>query len=529
MRKIFQFPGERFSLWWFSLIAEKSPSKTDAYEKLVSVLVGSKSVQDRYSCRESLLRCGPLAFLMGLCAFFRFLFRVCLVKVFLREFKKRVTSLKHKSTVVVSYFPFFDKIKAEAGIFEDRYISAYHRLLAQMRPDSYAHVCIQVNINETGLRRSLSQLKRFSGPEPLFFLEEFFKISHLWKILFYYLYFSAVSAVNGSRIKKLFLYSYEGRHFDVWKIFKGDFHNSFSGPVLMLSLWYIFLFRAMTDNVKQGTRVITTAEMYNWEKALYLNAKRKDLITIAYQHTHVPELLLNYFHDPQEIGGDDFLRHCPLPDYIATVGRLTADLFQKYGWPEDRIFIWGAQRFEQIRALRNISHVTKERYFVCAFSLIPSEAAHLLRLFAQAFPEYPGYRIMLKSHPVLDCAAIARSLHIDLDERTFEYTDRPLEELTGKSQGMIVTESSSCFYSLASGRPVIVPVFEGKLDLNPLSYVTDIPTYVYDAKGLRDLCDSITNGRTAEIIPEKFNAVLDQYLYFPSDNTEYVEKIERLN
>ena len=70
--------------------------------------------------------------------------------------------------------------------------------------------------------------------------------------------------------------------------------------------------------------------MQGWERAFYIFAQKNDLITIGYQHTIVPELILNYFNHPEEIGKgqDGYIEKCPLPDYLATVGNISAELLR---------------------------------------------------------------------------------------------------------------------------------------------------------------------------------------------------------
>ena len=52
LKRIFKFPKEDFSLWWFSLIAEKPPLKTDSYEKLISFLLSQSTRQQRKTLKE---------------------------------------------------------------------------------------------------------------------------------------------------------------------------------------------------------------------------------------------------------------------------------------------------------------------------------------------------------------------------------------------------------------------------------------------------------------------------------------------
>lgn len=58
--------------------------------------------------------------------------------------------------------------------------------------------------------------------------------------------------------------------------------------------------------------------------------KKNELLTIGYQHTTASELLLDYFNASEEMGWDgDVTSHCSLPDYLATVGKVTAEFFNR--------------------------------------------------------------------------------------------------------------------------------------------------------------------------------------------------------
>jgi len=90
-----------------------------------------------------------------------------------------------------------------------------------------------------------------------------------------------------------------------------------------------------------------------------------------------------------------------------------------------------------------------------------------------------------------------------------------------------VTESSSSFYALGYGSPVIVPRFEDKIDCNPLSYVSDIPIYVSSDDGLRNVCEQITK-LAGYPLDSKVERFLSDYFYFPADTSEYLDKIDSL-
>jgi len=522
---IFRFPNQDLSFWWFSLIAEKSPAKTNAYQDLISLLSGNMSA-GKPGLRTRISGCWPAVFLKGWLAYFIFVLRFFYIKLSFSGFGKRASGLKNRKYVLVSSFPFFDKAKARSGIFENAYFSSLNRIMDKNHPEDYAQICLQFDYGENNLFRDVHQARTFLKKSHLFFLEEFIRFGDLLWIAYYYLYFAAVGLINIKKVKTKFIYTYQENNINVWDIYKRDYNLSFNGIVSITSLEFIVMFRRLVSYLNKETKVIAAAEMHEWEKALYYACKKTGIISIAYQHAHLPELLLNYFNHSEELGEDGFIQYCPLPDYLATVGTASEQLLLNCGWSRDRVFVWGAQRFEQLRLLRQTKKSDfKNNYFICAFSVLSSEVEQFLKLLAKAFPDYPGYKILLKSHALLDIRSIVNTFDLTLNKETFEFTTKNMEELITESQGMIVTGSSSCFYALACGVQIIIPIFSGRLDLNPLSYSTDIPFYVYSHGELRSICDSIINKTARLSAEEKLKCTLNNYLYFPEDEIEYFNKL----
>lgn len=529
---IFKFTGESFSLWWFSLIAEKLTFKTDSYDRLIFYLLSPEKKPIKKPIRKLIRESALFQFFIGFYSLYSFIRKAIYAKIFIKNFKRRQADLFNSDYTIVSYFPLLDKNKVENDVFENKYIAPFHRLLERKRKGKYAHVCMFVDIDRFNFKDAVRLVNRFSKTQSIFLLEEFFKFRHIFSILFYYLYLSFLFIFNINRIKKNILYEYEGKNYNVWHIFKNDFYTSFCGPILASSLWYIFIFKELTSRLKKNSKVICMCEMQWWEKALYIYAKKNGLISIGYQHTIVPELLLNYFNYPDEIGASTGeSEKCPLPDYMATVGDIPADLFKKYGWPDERVFVWGAQRFESLKGIDKLFNPLeyKENYFICAFSISISEAERILLLLEKAFKEaVVNYKIYLKSHPAINLQQIIKKLGLKLNPEVFELTEVHLDRSMQKAKGIIVTESSSCLYALAFGSPVIVPRFENRIDCNPLSYISNIPIYADSAEDLRNICDQIVNLPESPVIDEQIKKFLNDYLYFPVSDSEYLDKIDSL-
>jgi len=524
MQRIFKFPGEDFSLWWLSLVAEKAVIKSDAYENLVAYLCSGKqkTVPKSNKKKNNLI----LNFAYGFWTLCSLSCQAVSVWLKARNFKKRKANLSSSEYIMVSYFPHIDARQLAKGNFLNNYLPAFHKTLKDSAA-KYSHICLPVDIDGFGFRDSARLLNKFQDKESLFLLQEFLNFGDLFLSFGYYLYFTFGFIFNLNWIKKQLRYTYKGNSFAVWNLFKGDFYQSFAGNNLATAIIYMLSFKKLVSKISPKAKIITVCEMQWWEKALYLYARKHKLTTIGYQHCQVPVLLLNYFNAPEEIKDGPL----PLPDYLAAVGKITQQMFCESGWPDKRVFIWGAQRFEPLRNLEGlfVPWQEKEEFIVCALPVDAWETKEILCLLREAFSASTGYKIMLKSHPTVNLKKIIRGLGFNFDPETFVVVEGPLDILMKKAKAMIVTKSSACFYALASGSYVIVPRFPGVLDCNPLSYLTVFPAYAYSASELRGICDGIINSRQSPSFYEQGKNFLRDYFYFPETDSEYLTKIKNLN
>jgi len=530
LKRLFKFPGENFSLWWFSSIAVKSPFRSDYYERLISHLsVGSGTDPSNSNNRKN--RSIFFYFFRGIYYLCYYFARLIKIKGMLKDFKRRKSCLGSMDYIIVSYFPLIDKVKSENSIFENMYLAPFHRILDEKRKDNYAHICLQSTIDGYSFEDAIKMANQFNKNQKVFFLEEFVKLSHVLLFFFYYFYYILLFVLNIKVIRQKSNYSYNGKSYNTWQILKEDFYDSFCGEHLVTSIWFILLFRELTKSVKQDSKIIAICEMQWWEKALYLFAKKRGIMTIGFQHCIVPELVFNYFNIPQEFSGNNLQESCPLPDYLATVGDTTKQLLIKYGWPKERVFVWGAQRFEELKNLKGSALGWKNRknYLVCALPMEYLEMCKVLSMLEHAFIKHPGYKIILKSHPVgVNLGQTIEKLGLNFSSETFEMTQEALTEILKYAKAMLVTESSSSLYAVAYGIPVIVPRFINKLDYNPLSYISDIPIYVYSSEELRKISDQVMRSSEPPLVNDDCDNFLKNYFYFPEDEEEYLEKIDGL-
>lgn len=528
--RLFTMPGTTLSLWWSSLVVEKSPLKSDSFQKLITRLthgVTPLSLLKRFKSSA----CYHL--LRGLFYFLQLLKRQRSVIAGLGVRSGQLAALKKLDYLLISYFPHLDAEQLRQGRFVNRYLPALHKDLAQRRSGRFGHICIPVDIDGYNFHDAIRLADQCSEHEPVMLVEELVSTSEMFSMLGQYLRMASIYLLNRRQLRKNMRYPTAEGGLDIWPQLRHESNASFCGAQLLYSLYYSHAFQNLTAALKPESTLVTICEMQAWERCLYYFARKHGIRTVAYQHTIVPMLLLNYFNAPEEPAWDaNGIVHCPQPDFVATVGNITADLFRQHGWPSERVFVWGAQRFDSLRVMLERHHKwdCKENRIVCAFSICPQEALHILRMLAEAFKDMPdtNLRISLKSHPSLDVQTLAGQHGIQLPPEWFEFTTTPLDQLMQLTKAMIVTESSATFYALAAGCRIIVPRFNNRLDCNPLSFLSTIGLVADSAVAMRNVCSQAVTTPPTAAEQEKAAMFLADYFHFPENDLAYLNRLDQL-
>jgi len=221
MQRIFKFPGEDFSLWWLSLVAEKAIIKSDAYANLIAYLCSEeqKVIPKSHKKKNNLI----LNFVYGFWTLCSLSCQAISVWLKTRNFKTRKANLSSSEYIIVSYFPYIDAQQLAKGKFVNNYLPAFHKTLKDSTA-KHSHICLPVDIDGFGFKDSSRLLNKFQDEESLFLLQEFFNFRDLLLSFGYYFYFTFGFIFNLNWIKKQLKYTYKGNSFDVWDLFKGDFY-----------------------------------------------------------------------------------------------------------------------------------------------------------------------------------------------------------------------------------------------------------------------------------------------------------------
>lgn len=558
----FKCPFHDFSLWWFSLISERSPSKTRSYSFFIRILTildfrDRLKVDKIWSSVDPLMRIlsrnnSSSVFLVNgdnLLRFFINDFKASLIEA-LKAFKfycvlvKRTLDMKFfhlknkkdakifdSKLFLVTAFPYLDADALEKGKFVNKIYGVLPESIELSGQKRFSWIGMFVNVEPHTWRdalRFVAKLKKLNIQFQL--LEEYLSFLSIFRLMFYHLIvcFRFFKALPSYSI--LFNYQREDNtSLDLWPIFKNDFISSLVGKTFLNGLYYYFLFSSVTAHMKEKSEIIHFCEMQAWEKALQIAIKEKlKHDSIGLQHTIVPLMLLSYFNHPTETEGDNFISKKPLPDKLACVGEITRIFFLDNGWNKSNVFTLGAFRFHNFNRREKIQTYSRERdnQVVVAFSISPHTNREMLRLIHDAFNKKNySFKVLLKSHPCDPLEKTIKKIGLKFDSDVFVITQQPLHKIVPISKAMIVKDSSSIFEALINNIPVIVPQLYDTIDLCPLSGVSDLPLYVKNANELFTVTDEIVRNNHSCKDEQSVQSFINSYLETFQNKSKYYENI----
>jgi surface carbohydrate biosynthesis protein (TIGR04326 family) len=534
IKEWFLLPSCNISAWWFSLLAEKNPFKTDIFLRIsqacaikdtlnkkkydlitlaisnkdlrtaiksiatkwvipikVVPVVCTKRFKERF--KEFVKNAGlGIKIIRGFKLFFNFLKRKHLVSRYLPSIEKRFHNCD--SVLFVSYFPLIEKIPAENGIFRNRYASALQDKLKEAGlPITW--IFLYVPIDGFNLKDATRIAKGFVDKgEKLFFLEEFLTLKDIAFGLFLWIRQIFIGLFLFKSIKStsfLGLLGKEGRPF-----MKVLWSESFYGPVGLEGILFVLAFKKMFKHIKNIKDCLYYCEMQPWEHALNSakNKEQPNIRSIGFQHSSIPKNSFNYFHNPSETKRTSRYTDLPLPDIIGCNGEIMQDLLAESGYP-------ALTRLEALRYLyldevlsTPVSPIQKRRTLLIAGSSDKEESIRLIMLVRFAFPRVRSFDICFKGHPLFPFEKLFNDLGVDTKEFGYTVNHDDISKSLKEAFAVVALSSTVVIEALALGCEVIVPVFPDSISLHPLVGFEKYYHKVTNKEEIRNIVEKILDG-----------------------------------
>jgi surface carbohydrate biosynthesis protein (TIGR04326 family) len=566
LKEYFRYHSQKFSLWWLSLVYEKSPGKTDTFLHFVKIsliveLAGKKVCDEIWlscagtnakyfdvlsSARQLKVsaigpRTASTGFLKTVVLLGREGLRVAGHLMFLKQVRARLHGFGPRKRpgfpdgcrrFAVTMFPFFDPQKFAEKKF---YSKAYGPLQDGLDDDKghpYAWLAMPIKIEPYTAQDSTRLVKEAKEFDPKFFsVDEWIGWRDIVRIGWDFLCTKARFLKIAHRMPDLTSCTLsQNVEVKLWPIIREDFISSFAGKVLIVNLHYLRTFLNIARSLPKDSTVIHFAEMHNWERCLQIACRlRGDIKVVALQHAHVPQLLLNYFDHPDDLKSEDLVESVPQPAFLGSVGPVIQNYFLKQGWPREKLFIVGGFRFQSL--LQEEPFVRPDRqnpYLVAAFSICYNENLEMLKMLQKAFFDRDmKIRVFIKSHPAESVEKMARKEDIILNRDVFVFTDEPLEKLMPRASAMFACSTSAIFYAMACRRPVIIPLLYDAIDLCPLTNLYEHGTRIENHQELKKTMGDVLQGRYNQNHFEEFyQQLIREYLCLDKDVRQPFNKLK---
>ena len=524
VRDIFNI-DKKVSTYWFSLIAEKNPLKSDVFLKIcqynaiesiftsrhysdiiisitdhslnksIKRISGKKNLnikdithrKKRVVIQQFFLRNGfiPGAIVQA----FGFLFRAFLwsiySKVVLGAYGK--DDAFTEKPLIISYFPYIEKESAEKGIFINNYFKPLQHKLARMDIIP-SWLLIFVFIDGFTFRKAVKKAKIFAdNGARLRFLDQAFNISILFQVTMTWVHQFLLFIKYKNMLSSLEVHERICSKYAV-PIMNEIICKSFCGVSAMQGIYYYFLFREIAKGLKKTENVIYLCEMQTWEKALNAATSRyaPGVTRIGYQHTSISKNYYHYFIDPAAVKTGIKKKDLPLPDIIAVNGKKSYKMLQPCHYP----------RLEIVEALRQMDLVpdlsltqinkTSPPVLLVAGSYDLREACALVSIVMQARNRMKNISVWMKGHPSCPMEKVCQKLNIDPEKHGIRIVYGDINSHLKSATMVLVATSTVAIDALAFGCQVIVPFFSDVLNMTP---IYGNKNFYHSITGSEDLLD----------------------------------------
>lgn len=190
-------------------------------------------------------------------------------------------------------------------------------------------------------------------------------------------------------------------------LFSREYYQEIASLFFKGSLIEHFAYKRYFGRNKDLRLFIYPFENQPWEKMviLALSSSRPEVVTVGYQHSVIPPMLMNYF-----LGKDEYVK-IPRPDYIITNGFHYHDVLTASGFGNTIILNGGSLRysgFNPVNWEKSSGRVNKNILFLLMASLPYSlELIYAIRKLKSSNYKY---KVFVKPHPDLFNKAIINAL-----------------------------------------------------------------------------------------------------------------------
>ncbi|MBI4184360.1 MAG: hypothetical protein HY521_10215 [Proteobacteria bacterium] len=369
---------------------------------------------------------------------------------------------------LVTYVPNLDLEALKAGRFRSHYWNGLHEVL-EKRASGVNWVWLYTPTSQLSLRgtvRACRRLNRKGGRDRFFMLEEFLPARAPWAISRRFWRLSGEGRRLGARPLRFRL---GDSRIDFEPLMAHDWAASLYGIAAAEAVAYAAMFERLAVRLPARPWGCYLWENQPWEQAL-VAAWRRDpkASVIANEHDVLKPLNLRLFADPPTYE-DTGPSAPPLPHLLAVNGAHAERHLARAGFPAKRMVATEALRFQTLAAAKPAPEQPAARTLLLVTGYLEGETRFQLRLVASA-ARLGGLRfferVLVKGHPFLPVKPIIESMRMPFN---YEVSARPLTELFPLAAVAVMANSTGAVLDAAfAGVSVVVCDALDGFDFSPL-------------------------------------------------------------
>ena len=491
------------SLWWYSLVAEKSNFKSEAFNEIVRFYSIAETIKEEriekvlYGCvdyilqkellkyfkaqsisseiivsrpaRETarnILKSGALVYFKNIALLF-----AGGLKLFLSMYrrKKRIGNSHGIDTansrlIILNYYPVIEIKQAENGVF----ISTHYKYLQEAlesKKEEILWVSLYVQHFSVSFDVAVRYVEKFiKNGYKIVFIDNFCPTREYWKALLLML----GSGFRLLRYEKEIRKASDFEGYNVYGFLKNDWYSSFAGIVGYSGLLYYFAFKNLLSKVKCRICVYPF-EMQPWERALIDARNSLGLKTpvFAHQPAGMSRMSLNYFTCPAEVRRAGRYS-MPEPDKLLCDGSITEGYMRESGRRPERLEIVEGINYYHLRSSLSDRVREKKDEVLILLSQHQKESVSLIAAAYEAFRDCGNIPVFIRPHPYLNLRETRRLLINTADNMPFPIAEGAIDDLLSRTRIVIAGETTASIEALAHGCVLINIDSPDWINMSPL-------------------------------------------------------------
>ncbi|UZP66743.1 hypothetical protein N1030_14155 [Desulfovibrio mangrovi] len=518
------------SAWWFSLLAERNPFKSDlilraAQLAVIRSLLASGEYGACHACcadhelniaiRQVAAECGVFAhvrkrnlldraralptfimnsvagqMLMALAVILRFFVQGCIARRKLPAMAERLP--RTGDTLMVSYSP---ANAGDANTYKNRFYGPLQGLLTE-KGRSLAWLCMHVNLGGKRFSQSMDEAaSQLANGTRITLLQEHLSPLTLLSVLGRWF----LLACKGIRLSGQVCDAAATAPFSpaCRAYLRRDWIASTAGKTGAEGILFHAAYNALFGSIPAPEHTIYCLEMHAWEKALCSAAQDNGVSgVIGFQHAAFSHNYFHFYHAEESVHAARLPLQLPLPDIIAASGSHSATEFRSCGYPR-------VEEVESIRTLYVNGLFSKTEglgageanAILLAGSIDRKENTTMLGIALEAARAYGTMKLLLKGHPLCPFKDILSRFTGGAPMPETEECTGTLPDALQRAVFVFVPTSTASIEALAFGCKVVLPLVPDGILMNP---VIDFPEKYTTASSGQELLAGMQTRMTPE-------------------------------